>query len=502
MTTMKRAISWITALAMILMLCTCTVIAQASDTVQVMYSDSNNNPQYSRSFPNGSFTNPLTRGTWYLIPSDEFSLDDTSDAMSGKSLLTRVATFNSVSYYYKDSSNTLTCYHNLPNILITLPTGLPAAEYTLYCTQNTSVWEFTVYNRFNSGLATVDAVEDVIYGSNEAPTITLTYKKGTEQEAALVQGTDFTLTYAVDDTVEGNTAVYSAGSGIPTLPGSYVATISAAGLYHDDDQGEPITVKFDILPKDISTAIDVDVDIKYFDDTYTGSAIEPEVSVYDGQTRLIKGVDYTLTYTNNIAAGNYTAAVNVNGIGNYTGTKVLNFSIVKPTVVHESYPTYVAAVAVPNSPTLKTGDNNNDVATLQTRLNELGYNCGEVDGVFGAKTRAAVIAFQKANNLSVDGVVGPQTWAALGTGSYVYYTPVASVSVSAAAAVSHPTLRRGSTGDAVKALQSALNALGYNCGEVDGVFGAKTEAGVRAYQTAMGLQADGVVGPLTWAKLG
>ena len=56
-------------------------------------------------------------------------------------------------------------------------------------------------------------------------------------------------------------------------------------------------------------------------------------------------------------------------------------------------------------------------------------------------------------------------------------------------------------GDDVKALQSALNALGYSCGTVDGIFGNKTKAGVIAFQTAKGIAVDGIVGPETRAAI-
>jgi N-acetylmuramoyl-L-alanine amidase len=50
---------------------------------------------------------------------------------------------------------------------------------------------------------------------------------------------------------------------------------------------------------------------------------------------------------------------------------------------------------------------------IQARLNNLGYDCGEVDGIIGPKTRAAVREFQKDNQLTVDGIAGPKTQAAL-----------------------------------------------------------------------------------------
>ena len=64
-----------------------------------------------------------------------------------------------------------------------------------------------------------------------------------------------------------------------------------------------------------------------------------------------------------------------------------------------------------------------------------------------------------------------------------------------------PTLRRGSRGDDVKKLQETLNALGYDCGTADGIFGAKTEIAVRSFQQANGLAEDGIAGKNTLALL-
>lgn len=54
-----------------------------------------------------------------------------------------------------------------------------------------------------------------------------------------------------------------------------------------------------------------------------------------------------------------------------------------------------------------------DVRTLQTLLNAQGFSCGAADGIFGDKTKAAVLAFQSAKGLVVDGIAGPLTKAAL-----------------------------------------------------------------------------------------
>lgn len=68
---------------------------------------------------------------------------------------------------------------------------------------------------------------------------------------------------------------------------------------------------------------------------------------------------------------------------------------------------------------LKQGSSGGEVKEVQKKLKQWGYYKGSVDGVFGAGTKAAVIAFQKKNGLTADGVVGKATYKALGmTGSY------------------------------------------------------------------------------------
>lgn len=87
----------------------------------------------------------------------------------------------------------------------------------------------------------------------------------------------------------------------------------------------------------------------------------------------------------------------------------------------------IATVAVPiiafgggnaseteESAVLKMGSSGTQVRTLQTKLNNWGYDAGTVDGIFGSKTQAAVKRFQQKNGLVVDGIVGAKTAAALG----------------------------------------------------------------------------------------
>ena len=64
-----------------------------------------------------------------------------------------------------------------------------------------------------------------------------------------------------------------------------------------------------------------------------------------------------------------------------------------------------------------------------------------------------------------------------------------------------PTCRRGARGNITRLIQERLNGLGYNCGKVDGIFGAGTENAVRTLQKVYGLTIDGIVGQNTWRIL-
>lgn len=133
------------------------------------------------------------------------------------------------------------------------------------------------------------------------------------------------------------------------------------------------------------------------------------------------------------------------------------------------------------------------VRELQQALADAGYDPGPIDGDFGPRTRAAVVAFQRDRGLEVDGVVGPQTWGAL-SGAAPAPAPVSDVG--------QPTLSQGARGPAVSALQQRLAAAGFDPGGVDGDFGPKTKSAVIRFQSASGLTVDGVVGPQTWGALG
>lgn len=130
-------------------------------------------------------------------------------------------------------------------------------------------------------------------------------------------------------------------------------------------------------------------------------------------------------------------------------------------------------------PIVKQGDISAEVTALQHLLRSYGYVL-MVDGNFGPVTKARVQSFQMAEGLTVDGIVGPDTWSAL---------------------ISGKTVQNGSVGDAVKAAQSLLvNKYGYGIA-IDGSFGPLTENAVEDFQTTNFLLVDGIVGPQSWQAL-
>jgi len=169
-------------------------------------------------------------------------------------------------------------------------------------------------------------------------------------------------------------------------------------------------------------------------------------------------------------------------------------SYTPPAATGAASASHAQAATASNHPTLRRGAHGAAVNELQRKLKAAGFDPGPIDGDFGPRTEAAVKAFQRSRGIGVDGVVGPQTWGKLGG--------VSGSSGSASTGGSGPLLRQGNRGEPVAALQRRLQQLGFDPGSVDGDFGPKTLSAVKAFQRSRGLEADGVVGPRTWNKLG
>src|ERR1041385_9207757 len=123
-----------------------------------------------------------------------------------------------------------------------------------------------------------------------------------------------------------------------------------------------------------------------------------------------------------------------------------------------------------SGPTLHSGSTGPDVRRLQRLLVELkSLSFDHINGNLGTNTEAAVKDFQAGNGLTVDGIVGPQTWSKLPADPQT------------------PLLSRGATGLSVSALQKGLKAYAAqnaaaDPGPIDGEFGPRTEAAVSGHR--------------------
>ena len=161
------------------------------------------------------------------------------------------------------------------------------------------------------------------------------------------------------------------------------------------------------------------------------------------------------------------------------------------------------------SEVLKRGSRGNEVKAMQYFLAFVAYFNDRipniaVDGIFGPATEAAVRAFQREYGLTVDGIVGRNTWNAL---LDAYYSTLNSLpdEFRSYSSFLYPgyTLTTGASGNAVTQLQTFLRVIAQNNNAVplitvDGIFGDKTKAAVAAVQKLAGLPQNGAVGPLTW----
>ena len=84
-----------------------------------------------------------------------------------------------------------------------------------------------------------------------------------------------------------------------------------------------------------------------------------------------------------------------------------------PTWVHFDRRRGTPACSTGGYPLIRQGSRGAYVCIAQDDLNTLGYQTGGLDGVFGSKTYQAVIAYQRRAGLSVDGIIGCNTWRAL-----------------------------------------------------------------------------------------
>jgi N-acetylmuramoyl-L-alanine amidase len=139
----------------------------------------------------------------------------------------------------------------------------------------------------------------------------------------------------------------------------------------------------------------------------------------------------------------------------------------------------------------RIGDRGPAVTEIRAKLAVLGLlPAPDVVDLFDDECDRAVRQFQQARGLTVDGVVGRETYVALDEARWRLGDRVLSYTVS------HPFI-----GDDVVDLQHRLLEMGFDCGRVDGIFGASTEAALREFQRNVGVPPDGTCGPQTLKEL-
>lgn len=169
----------------------------------------------------------------------------------------------------------------------------------------------------------------------------------------------------------------------------------------------------------------------------------------------------------------------------------------------------------PGTP-LRIGSTGLDVQTIQTWLGRIRRNypaipvITDAPGTFGDSTRAAVRKFQSIFGLTSDGIVGKSTWFKISS-LYTAVTRLAELNsegtnLGIGTVPPAAVLRQGSRGQDVITLQYLLDVIseyypGIPAVTQDGIFGTGTKQAVTAFQSRMGLVADGIVGPATWNAL-
>lgn len=135
-----------------------------------------------------------------------------------------------------------------------------------------------------------------------------------------------------------------------------------------------------------------------------------------------------------------------------------------------------------------------EVSNLQELLKKRGFYNGAVDGIMGPQTRAAIIAAQKNYGLVTDGIAGVQTMAALESGA-------STVSIASKNAPASSTTTATAGDKNVIELQQLLAKRGFYNDAIDGIRGAQTNAAIASAQKAYGLTTDGIAGSQTIAAL-
>ncbi len=161
-----------------------------------------------------------------------------------------------------------------------------------------------------------------------------------------------------------------------------------------------------------------------------------------------------------------------NGICPYAPVKESSITSTKSSTSYSSYIKY-----------------DKEVETYQKKLNSLSFDCGEVDGYLGQRTKNAIMLFQKSENLYVDGKLNEITKKSIDDG-YLNFNNNSQLS---------NVLQKLSKNQLI---QMRLKELGYYNGQIDGSIGPLSLKAIKQFQDENGLEVDGIVGPITSKYLG
>lgn len=244
--------------------------------------------------------------------------------------------------------------------------------------------QFVITPRDMDDLTVTGIISEATYTGSEI-TIEPVVKYG---DTELIAGTDYVITYS--DNINAGTASYQ---------------ISGAGNFGGDQEGT-----FEILPKDISVLTVDEISSQVF----TGNALTPVVVIRDGETELVLDEDYTLTYDEAVDAGTY--VVTINGIGNYSGTKDVEFNIlpadIKNAVAEDIDDQEFTGAAITPVPVLTFGELTLDSDDIYCTYDE-GYSTGvhtvtvHGKGNFtGSKDVDFMIVARDISGYSISGLMG------------------------------------------------------------------------------------------------
>lgn len=274
------------------------------------------------------------------LESTDYELTLTNNVNAGFA----TAKVTGVGNYVGEVEKDFIIYANLADAEVNIPTQFYTGEainppVTVICGGNTLVqdvdFEATYNESETQGVATITPVSQFYTGSTAA-----TYDIGFDPTLLVVSGYANEIVYTGKAITPNFVVTMPNGQEVNYDPKNVVYTDAKGG--HDNvnvgaitvtipldikGQEETLTVNFAIVPKNIN---DCQV-TQLMNNTYTGSPLNPPVTIVYNDKELTSGKEFIASYSNTTFPG--TATVEVQGIGNFTGTKMLHFNIVSPAVV-------------------------------------------------------------------------------------------------------------------------------------------------------------------------